>query len=365
MRLEIPPCRLSEPVLLPIVFSALEVLPPYPQMSFPPSPHLLQEAKSNSEFYDSICNTLIILWPIGQIASLFFKSDTYHLVPSIAVFWVLLKIFGHLRDEAKAKLKSLEFVSKVAEIFKSDAKYFLYLRSFNSKIEKESTYNEIEFEVDEEKFTNTRFLDRHGKIALEGASYRTGKKIKKTEIRDFQEDSVQDFLRPSICQIPMVILTGITADLTTHPLTLLTGANWFEAFEILLEGAQVVVIVPETSDSLREEIEVVCNTALKKTLILMPPSSGGEFGRKRKDVWENLRGRLRLQLPEYQEQGAIIQSTGTSAGWVRSAYTKEELCNQIAAKSEEGVPLSQSIQRLRNQGLLDDMIAELTRRACQ
>jgi hypothetical protein len=101
---------------------------------------------------------------------------------------------------------------------------------------------------------------------------------------------------------------------------------WFDAFKILAKHAKAILILPEDSESLLEEVAYVVDHHESKILVLMPPNQPGmrrpsaddtfvfvtqELDRK--PLWENAQrafSSLGLTLPDYDPRGGFLHFAG-------------------------------------------------------
>jgi hypothetical protein len=274
-----------------------------------------------------------------------------------AIFCLLAFLAMFISDSTEEKLKYGNLYNDFASsILRSEHRYILLLRSFQSQLIVEKT-------------SRTMTVEREQTIFFRGEEFPTGKKYKDFVHDNFVEDDVRIFIKSAIGNLHCVVIDGDKNPLSVAPLPILSTEQWIDIFEILAGNAQLIVIVPEASKSLKEEISrLKAAEALCQCVFLMPPSqtptrateraTGWVSGLSRRNRWTESAKEVPIHLPEYDEHGAILVLS-PDGDWRHLTYTATSLRSLLEERSANGHSLREVIALLDQRGLLSDTWKEL------
>lgn len=208
---------------------------------------------------------------------------------------------------------------------------------------------------------------------MRGELMPTGKKYEDYTSKEIYSNTVSDFLVSCSPELHVIHINGAASILTAAPLSLIsTDEHWWEVFNILVRGAAAVVVVPECSASLAEEIRSVMVSFHQKALILMPPSVEDEgiddgtwlSGSTRKKQWNEIRKQLLLELPEYTAEGMILLCSQESPQRLeRYPYSPKTVAAFADMNALHSLSMQKAVCQLEDTGLLRPTIVELERLA--
>jgi hypothetical protein len=127
-------------------------------------------------------------------------------------------------------------------------------------------------------------------------------------------DNVVEELSEALLDVGFLFLIGSASgfDPWTSPNVILlkyAEDEWRQAFRRLAAGARAIFLIPETTDGLLEEMELVSAAALThKTIVIMAPNTGYD---SRKRDWTDMRSHLARSgwtLPEYRDEGMVYRA---------------------------------------------------------
>lgn len=138
---------------------------------------------------------------------------------------------------------------------------------------------------------------------------------------------------------------------------------WFDVFERLASASKAVLLLPESSHGLTQEIRGVVSSFVNKTVVVMPDSRSFAAGDRsvrsweRQNAWEasrqELRQRLGLSLPAYDPHGMIwVPNSDLSVKRV-AAFSVDALNGLVAQTSAEGQSLGTTLSTVAGLGLLN------------
>ena len=256
------------------------------------------------------------------------------------------------QDVFESKVHSAKVLNQFKAAFDSDKKYILMLRSFTSELLSERTYG-------------LRDVEREEMRMIRGERIPTGRKYKETVREDQRVDDVRTFLLAAAKDLPIVHIDRDERSMSSDMLCLLSSDKWWQIFEQLRDGAQLIAIMPEFTRSLKEEIETLADTShLNKCVFIMPPSSSpglARFGMTRRKRWGELRERLPMRLPEYSEEGALLMFATSGDLSLQLRYKDVDLARVLEVHSQDGIPLGQALSALYSKDLLPETLRVLQR----
>jgi hypothetical protein len=260
-------------------------------------------------------------------------------------------------EEHEEKAISAKLINALKIAFTSEDKYILLLRSFKSRLVSKKTYR-------------LRVVEREETRLVRGEIVPTGRKIKDYEHGQEREDDVRSFLLSAANGVHVIIIDGDVKSLSISPFSILSlNSEWRSVFEELKCRAQLIAVVPEASKSLLEEIQRIKDMdELDRCVFLMPPSQavnhGSELvGMTRRERWTESRVALPVDLPQYDEKGAVLIFSKTGSLVSASPYNKQVLAQLLLNRSTEGAPLAHALAVLDDKGLLSHTLTELRNRS--
>jgi hypothetical protein len=266
---------------------------------------------------------------------------------------LLAAVTAWRQDRSESKARSAHLLNRFGAVLSSEKKYMLLLRSFDSKLVSEATYK-------------VRAEQRDGIRMIRGELVSTGRTYTDYVRENERVDDVRRFLLDADSGVHTVIIDGREASLSADLLCILSSdADWRKIFDVLKEGAKLIIVVPEDSPSLREEISSLVDTPLiAKCVFLMPPSSRHEAARSgmtRRARWEQSRRNLAVELPEYDENGALLNFKIKEAPCA-FPYCHASISNLLANQGDAGAPLGEAFATLYARGLLPHTLDSLHKR---
>jgi hypothetical protein len=278
-------------------------------------------------------------------------------LPSLGLCWIvvfllfgLTAVFMGVADDKEARAKSAEFVGALRSAFQSDAPFVLMLRSFKSRLVSEKIQRVTEVERDEMR-------------SLHGELMQTGRKVKRPVYQTVYSDDVTEFFVSSALGSHVVIINSDPKELSSVPLTIVSD-QWWRVLQELAAGACLIVIVPEPSNSLLEEIESMIAQHGQKTVFVMPPSKregpeGELIGMARRERWQEIQAMTPVELPDYDESGALWMFTKPGSARVTRPYSGKTIEQLIRGHRKGGSSLATVSAKLSELGLLDPMEREI------
>jgi hypothetical protein len=277
------------------------------------------------------------------------------------LFFLLVVIFMGAAEEKERQAESVEEVKSICDVFRSEAQYILILRSFDSKLVSEKV----------ERVTE---VEREATRLVRGELIPTGKKYTVHDRDAVRDDNVVSFVIAAALDLHVFTINKNPEKLSAKPVSIIsTPEQWWSAFEVLAKGACLIVIVPELSASLLEEIRSVMALHREKAIILMPSSVEDNTlrsdvwltGFTRRQRWEEIRPQIPLDLPEYTETGAIIILADADQLPITHAYDQGVFEGIVRSHQQQGTPAATALATLHDTHLLTLTIGELERRANQ
>lgn len=276
------------------------------------------------------------------------------------LFLLLAMIAMIVADVWEDKTHSALLLNAVHAALKSESKYILLLRSFHSKLVRETTHT-------------VRIVEREELRIVRGDVYPTGRTYKAYEEGHKLTDDVAHFLVSA--GLPVIFIDGKPESLSANPLSILSDdASWREIFNGLKAGARLVAVVPEDSPSLGEEIAALVQSADLRNCVFLMPSTVKDSGKESSDQWISGRTRaqswpapaaLALPLPDYTDEGGLLVPAEVPGQLQRLPYTRQALKRLLDGREAAGLPLAQAVDALRRRNLLELTLAEMERRRRQ
>ena len=265
------------------------------------------------------------------------------------------------RHDEHAKVATL--LDDINEQLRSNRPYILFLRSFSSTLRRERTHFVVERDVEEMKM-------------IRGEMIATGRRRRSREERFDFDDDLLTVLTRLFGDVPVIAIDGRPAQISARPLVLLSeDAHWRRMFELLAANARGIVILPEPTDSLKQEIAAALEHHRDKLAFVMPGSrsaypenadgsvrSATLVGAARQQRWNSIRAHVEVDLPPFSEAGAFLHFVGGSSRLDPVALSTAGAKEILAKAVPSARPLKQAFSELCAHGLLDAFFAELDRR---
>jgi hypothetical protein len=331
-------------------------------------PVILQRYRRQYRLRRGIGFILLALW-MAFLLPFLFKPDAVpaslsgivQFLAAQTLLFVLVVLFMNAAEEKERQAESAQEVKSMCDVFRSEVPYILVLRSFDSKLVSEKV----------ERVTE---VEREATRLVRGELISTGKKYKAYERHTLRDDDVVFFVTSAALDLHVLTINKDPQSLSAKPVSIIsTSEQWWSAFEVLAEGACLIVIVPELSASLLKEMRNVITLHREKAIVLMPSSVADNAQRSgvwltgltRRQRWEEIKPQIPLDLPEYTETGAIIIVADADQLPITYAYDQGVFEDIVRSHQREGAPAATALAKLHDAHLLTFTIGELERRANQ
>lgn len=261
------------------------------------------------------------------------------------LFGASLHMAGYWRDKADLSVK----VNRLYDAFESKEPFVLWLRSFQSGLVAENTYD-------------VRQIEREVVRMVRDVPVPTGRTYTDYERVNPHVDDVREFLHGALNEIRIVAIDGNVQNLTLDMLYVISfDSNWKDIFRELSSCATGILIVPEPSTSLTEEIDDLLQQGfMEKCIFLMPPSDS-RSGATRAASWPAESSVLPISLPSYSNNGALLKFCADGALMTSLPYTVDAISTALSNVHRSGSTLGVALSKLERSGCLDDVFSHFER----
>lgn len=261
------------------------------------------------------------------------------------LFGASLYMAGYWLDKADLSVK----VNRLYDAFDSKEPFVLWLRSFKSGLVAENTYD-------------VRRFKREVVRMVMDVPVPTGRTYTDYEEANPHVDDVREFLLGALNDIRIVAIDGNVQNLTLDMLYIISfDSNWKDIFRELSSCAANIIVVPEASMSLTEEInDLLRQGFMEKCIFLMPPSDS-RSGATRAASWPAESSVLPISLPSYSNNGALLKFSAEGMLMTRLPYTVDAISTALSNLHRSGSSLGVALSKLERSGCLDDVFSHFER----